>query len=88
MGMQIDGSAKLGGPQIRLEDTKAVKCDVCGCEVFDQGVMLREVSSLLTGTGQPGIIPIPVFICSKCGHVNNQFLPQELQKHGESGKLD
>ena len=82
----MNAAGKLGGPQISLGDTKAIKCDVCGCEVFDQGVMLREVSALLTGTGQPGLLPIPVFICSKCGHVNEQFLPKELQKN-ESGKL-
>lgn len=81
-------NSKLGNPQFNLEDTKAVKCDICGGEVFEQAVMLREVSALLTGTGQPGIIPIPVFVCSKCGHVNKQFLPLELQNNETAGKLD
>ena len=73
---------KLGGPQIALQDTKAVKCEKCGCEFFEQGLILREVSALMTGTGQPGIIPIPVFICSECGHVNKQFIPEELKDNG------
>lgn len=73
---------KLGGPQISLQDTTAVKCEKCGNEIFEQGVMLREVSALMTGTGQPGIIPIPVFICSNCGHVNEQFIPQDLKNNG------
>ncbi len=73
---------KLGGPQISLQDTTAVKCEKCGGEIFESGMLLREVSALMTGTGQPGIIPIPVFICSKCGHVNSQFIPQELRDNG------
>ena len=73
---------KLGGPQFSLQDTTAVKCDKCGGEIFENGVILREVSALMTGTGQTGIVPIPVFICSKCGHVNDQFIPQDLKKNG------
>lgn len=83
----MNQGGKLGNIQLNVNDTKAVKCEICGNEIFDQGVMLREVSPLLTGTGQPGIIPIPVFVCSKCGHVNKQFLPAELQENGDSGKL-
>lgn len=74
---------KLGNPGISLHDTTAVTCSKCGGEVFEQGVLLREVSALLTGTGEPGLIPIPVFICSKCGHVEERFLPVEL-RHNET----
>ena len=80
--------SKLGVPQISLQNTKAIKCDICGGEIFEQGVMLREVSALLTGDGRPGVIPIPVFVCSKCGHVNSQFLPQEFKTNENAGKLD
>ena len=73
---------KLSAPQLSLADTKAVVCEKCGCEIFEQGLMLREVSALMTGTGQPGIVPIPVFICSNCGHVNKQFVPEELKNNG------
>jgi hypothetical protein len=30
---------------------------------------------------QDGIIPIPVFACQKCGHVNEKFLPAELKNN-------
>ena len=62
-----------------LRDTEPVKCEVCGGEVFEQGVMLRKVPAILTGNGKPGVIPVPVFMCSKCGHVNLEFIPEELQ---------
>ena len=31
----------------------------------------------MTGTAQDALLPIPVFACSKCGHVNEEFLPKE-----------
>lgn len=72
---------KLGTPTFNANDTEAVKCEKCGGEIFQQGLMLRKVSALLTGTGKPGIIPVPVFICEKCGHVNSEFIPEEFKNH-------
>lgn len=66
-------------PKIGLDQTTAIKCEKCGCETFTEAVMLRKVSALLTGTGQPGIIPIPTFICTRCGGINKDMLPKELQ---------
>jgi hypothetical protein len=40
--------------------------------------MLRKVSRFLTGEAQDGVIPIPTFICTKCGHVNKDFYPKDL----------
>lgn len=69
---------KLGQPAIQLKDTEELVCEKCGCKVFQEGVMIRKVSALLTGQGKPGLVPIPVFLCAECGHVNKEFLPQEL----------
>ena len=60
---------------ITLDKTTSVKCEECENEVFQEGVMLRKASKFLTGTAQDALIPIPVFSCSKCGHVNKDFLP-------------
>ena len=38
-----------------------------------------------TGTGQTTYMPIPVFACKACGHVNTEFLPKEL-KHMNIGE--
>lgn len=64
---------------ISLDKTTPTLCDECGHEVFQEGVMLRKASKFLTGTTQDAIIPIPVFACAKCGHVNQEFLPVDLQ---------
>ena len=64
---------------ISLEKTVPMLCDECGNTVFQEGVLLRKASKFLTGTAQDAIIPIPVFACVKCGHVNQEFLPKALQ---------
>ncbi len=64
---------------VALQDTTGITCDECGHSVFEEGLMIRKVSQFLTGTSQPGMIPIPVFACKKCGHVNQEFLPKELK---------
>lgn len=65
---------------ISLDKTQPMVCEKCENEVFVEGVMLRKASKFLTGTTQDAVVPIPVFTCSKCGHVNNEFLPKELQR--------
>jgi uncharacterized Zn finger protein len=62
---------------INLEDTTELKCDSCGHNVFQQGVLLRSLSRFITGSNQDSLIPISVFVCMKCGHVNDTFLPQQ-----------
>ena len=68
---------------ITLDKTTGMSCDECGNEVFQEGVMLRKASRFITGTAQDAMIPIPVFACSKCGHVNEEFLPMQLRKQTE-----
>lgn len=64
---------------VTLEKTVPVECEECQHQVFQEGVMLRKASKFLTGTAQDAIVPIPVFACAKCGHVNADFLPKGLQ---------
>jgi uncharacterized Zn finger protein len=70
---------------IDLNKTQEVVCEVCGGKVFQEGLMLRKASKFLTGTTQDALIPLPVFSCSSCGHVNEEFLPEPLKnKDSES----
>lgn len=79
--MEKEKTGKLGlqQPQVDLKSTEEVVCPKCGCNVFNQGLMLRKVSPLLTGTGQPGLVPISVFECANCHEVLKEYLPTELQ---------
>lgn len=65
--------------QIRLDisQTEPVICDHCGNPFFTQVVAIRKVPGTLVGATTPQYVPTPTFACSKCGHVNSIFKPQE-----------
>jgi len=62
---------------IDFTQTTPVKCESCEHEHFTQVHMIRKLSPMLSPTGQPALIPIQVFACAKCGHVNEEFLPKD-----------
>jgi DNA-directed RNA polymerase subunit RPC12/RpoP len=67
---------------IDLTKTEEIICTECGHNVFQEGLMLRKASKFLAGTDKDALIPLPVFSCSKCGNVNDEFLPEPLQNKG------
>jgi len=69
---------------ISLDKTIELKCDECGNSAFQEVVLLRKASRFITGTSQDAMIPIPVFACSKCGHVNEEFLPMQLRNNSNA----
>jgi uncharacterized Zn finger protein len=66
-------------PQFNIDitQTTAVVCEDCGCEHFTEVSLMRKLSPMLSPTGQAAMIPIPVYACAKCGHVNKEFLPKD-----------
>ena len=62
-----------------ITQTTPEVCESCKGEAFTQAFLLRKVSALLTETGKEGYLPIQVFACAKCGHVNEHFVPSELR---------
>jgi hypothetical protein len=64
---------------VSLDKTVAIVCEKCENQTFTEAVILRKVSRFLTGQAQDGLVPIPVFVCQKCSHVNEEFLPAELK---------
>lgn len=70
----------LKSPQIKLSQTEPIVCEKCQNQVFFPGVMLRKVSKFISPNGQDSLIPMQVFACSKCGHVNQDFLPLEMNE--------
>jgi len=62
---------------IDLSQTEGVICKECKNETFTQQYQMRKLSALLSPMGQESMIPIQVFVCAKCGHINKGFLPKE-----------
>ena len=66
-------------PQMNIDfsQTTAEKCESCGNDTFHHVFKMRKLSALLSPTGEEAMIPIQVFACIKCGHINKGFLPKE-----------
>ena len=59
---------------------KTLECEKCQCVGFKQTMMLKKLSALVSPTGQEAIVPVGVFACDHCGHVNKEFREAEIQK--------
>ena len=59
--------------QIDFSKTSQIKCESCEGQTFKQTLLLRKLSALVSPNGQETIIPMQVFACEKCGHVNKEF---------------
>jgi hypothetical protein len=63
---------------VRLDQTTPIVCEKCQCQAFQEGLLLRKVSKFISMTAQDGLLPVQTFFCVACGHVNEEFLPKEL----------
>ena len=61
--------------KVALKDTTDVVCDKCEHKYFTQLMMFKKLSAVMSPNGQESMIPVQVFSCNACGHVNDQFLP-------------
>ena len=59
--------------QIDFSKTSQIKCEACEGATFKQTLLLRKLSALVAPSGQETIVPMQVFGCEKCGHVNKEF---------------
>ena len=62
-------------------DSPNIVCE-CGCKTFAPAAVLKKVSRLFTGTGREELVDIPVYVCTKCGKV-----PQEYMEKGNAARI-
>ena len=62
-----------GSLNVDMSKTTAYVCEECGHDVFNTRYKMRKLSALVSPSGQEAIIPMQVFICDKCGHINKEF---------------
>ena len=63
-----------------LKHAKTSECDECKAKTFKQSLMLKKLSGILSPNGQDQIVPIMVFACESCGHVNKEFQESETSE--------
>jgi uncharacterized Zn finger protein len=66
-------------PEVDLKQTTNFYCEKCAGQSFQEAIMFRKVSALLSKTGKEMLYPIGVFACVNCGNVNDIFIPKELK---------
>jgi len=67
---------------IKLDQCEDIVCEKCSNPTFRQCVMFKKVSAIYSPTGKASLIPLQVFECSECGHVNDEFIPKQNDKAG------
>jgi uncharacterized Zn finger protein len=71
--MITPGKAGQMQEQIDISKTSAINCESCKNSTFKQSLLLRKLSALVSPNGQETLVPVQVFACEKCGHVNTEF---------------
>lgn len=59
--------------QAQLEAAKNVACEKCGGEVMKNVFVVKSISALMMQDGKEALIPVPVFACNTCSHINERF---------------
>ena len=68
---------QMGMGGFDLSGAASMTCDKCGHMYFETAFIVKKVSATTSPTGQEGIIPIPVFTCKSCGHINDELAPTD-----------
>lgn len=62
---------------IKPEDMKDVCCDKCQNQTFVPVFLFKEVSAVVSPNGKKSLVPMQIFKCDECGHINDAFLPKK-----------
>ena len=59
--------------QEMLKNAKDVLCEECQSKDFKKVIRIKKLSKIITGESEDAFIPIPLYACANCGHVNKDF---------------
>jgi hypothetical protein len=59
--------------RIDLKEQLTLTSEKCESKFFEEVVMVKKVSKLLTGSMEDTIVPFPTYRCADCSHVNKDF---------------
>tara|TARA_R110000803_G_scaffold164017_1_gene227774 strand:- start:595 stop:819 length:225 start_codon:yes stop_codon:yes gene_type:complete len=61
--------------QVDLSNSVEYVCEHCGHDTFETAFKLRKIPAIISPSGEEMLVPIQVFACKECGHINKEFLP-------------
>lgn len=65
---------------IKPEDMKDVNCDECEGQTFVPVFLFKEVSAVVSPNGKKSLVPMQIFKCDSCSHINDAFLPKKKKE--------
>lgn len=73
---------KLNVTPEMMKNFKNITCS-CGGIIFEEGIILKKISAIISPTGQEELYPLEVLVCKKCGKVPKELnvgnmLPDEI----------
>ncbi len=79
MGKEINFNPNEGQAQVQINpsDLTDVLCEKCECQTFEPAFLFKKLSAILSPTGKDTLVPLQVYRCTKCGNINEGFLPKE-----------
>lgn len=79
MGKIINFDPNEGQAQVQINpnDLTDVLCEKCDNQTFVPAFIFKMLSAVLSPSGKESLIPLQVYSCTKCGHINSGFLPKD-----------
>jgi ribosomal protein S27AE len=68
-------SKQQANVQVDLSQAETILCEQCQNGLFIASFFLKRISALVSPTGKEAIIPLQVYSCGNCGHINNKLNP-------------
>ena len=80
-GNMPPGMGQAGPQQVNVDLSQAqdIVCDQCGNYTFNEVLLMKSLSALVSPTGKDAVVPIPTFACNACGFINDRFLPNSMK---------
>ena len=70
-----ESSANAEEVKRTIERATTVTCEMCDSHTFKQSYVIKRLSAIMSPTGEEAVIPVQVFQCGSCDHINSDFLP-------------
>ena len=68
---------------INPEDLEDVVCEKCESQCFEQTFLFKKLTAVLAPSGQDTMLPLQIFRCADCGHINEIFMPSDTKLNFE-----
>jgi hypothetical protein len=65
------------GLNINPNDLEDMVCSKCECQTFEPVFLFKKLSAVMSPTGKETLIPLQVYRCTECGHIEEGFLPKD-----------